>query len=39
MIFVITTSTIFLLFTSYVIYVAFGAPSKQLEDPFDKHED
>ena len=25
--------------TAYGIYLGFGPPSKQLEDPFDNHED
>jgi len=25
--------------TGFSIYTAFGPPSKQLADPFDKHED
>ena len=25
--------------TAYGLYLSFGAPSKQLSDPFDDHED
>nr|YP_009105075.1 N protein of photosystem II [Stichococcus bacillaris]AIT93674.1 N protein of photosystem II [Stichococcus bacillaris] len=36
--------SLFLLFlvvsiTLYSIYISFGAPSKQLRDPFEEHED
>jgi PsbN protein len=26
-------------FTSYGIYISFGPPSKDLDDPFEDHED
>ncbi|PHU12301.1 Protein PsbN [Capsicum chinense] len=26
-------------FTGYVLYIAFGQPSQQLRDPFEKHGD
>ena len=26
-------------FTGFGIYTSFGPPSKQLEDPFDEHDD
>ena len=30
---------ILLVATSYGIYLAFGPPNKELEDPFDHHDD
>ncbi|HEY9700995.1 MAG TPA: photosystem II reaction center protein PsbN [Allocoleopsis sp.] len=38
-IFITTLGVIFLGFTGFAIYTAFGPPSKQLADPFDDHED
>ncbi|MCG9893134.1 MAG: photosystem II reaction center protein PsbN [Thermosynechococcaceae cyanobacterium MS004] len=35
----ITISLAFLAFTGYGIYIAFGPPSTQLDDPYDDHED
>jgi PsbN protein len=26
-------------FTAYGLYIAFGPPAKQLQDPYDLHED
>ena len=34
-----TIAVSLLLLTSYGIYISFGEPSKQLEDPFDNHDD
>jgi PsbN protein len=34
-----TFAAIVVSLTGYAIYTAFGPPSKQLDDPFDDHED
>jgi PsbN protein len=31
--------TVVIAFTGYAIYIAFGPPSAELEDPFEEHED
>jgi PsbN protein len=35
----ITLGAAVILTTAYGLYMSFGAPSKQLSDPFDDHED
>lgn len=35
----ITFVVILLALTGFSIYTSFGPPSKQLEDPFEDHED
>ncbi len=35
----ITLGVMVVLTTAYGLYISFGAPSKQLSDPFDDHED
>ncbi len=37
--FMIGLGAIVIIFTAYAIYIAFGPPSAELEDPFDEHED
>ena len=36
---VITLMFVVVGLTSYGIYLGFGPPSKELDDPFDDHED
>jgi PsbN protein len=35
----ITIAVIVIALTGYLIYMAFGPPSRELADPFDDHED
>jgi PsbN protein len=35
----ITIAVIVTALTGYLIYTAFGPPSKELADPFEEHED
>lgn len=37
--FMISICAVVIAFTGYAIYLAFGPPSAELEDPFDEHED
>jgi len=37
--FIIGISVVVIAFTGYAIYIAFGPPSAELEDPFEEHED
>ena len=39
MTYAISLFAVLVLATGYGIYVGFGPPSKELEDPFDKHDD
>jgi PsbN protein len=34
-----TIAVILIAITAYAIYTAFGAPSAELSDPFEDHED
>ncbi|MEM8641552.1 MAG: photosystem II protein N [Cyanobacteria bacterium P01_G01_bin.54] len=38
-IFILGIGTLVLAVTAYSIYVSFGAPSAELADPFEDHED
>ncbi|KAB2061253.1 hypothetical protein ES319_A10G074000v1 [Gossypium barbadense] len=35
----ISISSLFVSFTGYALYTAFGQPSQQLRDPFEEHGD
>ena len=37
--YVLTIAVALVLLTSYGIYLAFGPPNKELEDPFEHHDD
>ncbi len=35
----VTISAVVISITAYGIYLSFGPPSKELQDPYDMHED
>ncbi|NJK62190.1 MAG: photosystem II reaction center protein PsbN [Synechococcaceae cyanobacterium SM2_3_1] len=36
---VVAISAVVIAITAYAVYVAFGPPAKELQDPYDMHED
>ena len=36
---IVSVAVLVIALTGYSIYIAFGPPSKQLDDPFEDHED
>lgn len=36
---VVAISAVVIGITAYAVYVAFGPPAKELQDPYDMHED
>ncbi len=38
-VFIISLAAVVLALTGYAIYMAFGPPSRVLDDPFEDHED
>ncbi|MEA5417778.1 photosystem II protein N [Spirulina sp. CCNP1310] len=38
-VFIIGIATLVIAATAYSIYISFGAPSAELSDPFEDHED